>query len=322
MRMDNDAVGAAGRQPNGAVSDPWMRAMRRGDFAEAWRISDDVLRSRRGAPNWQLPRHEQSIWDGRPLDGKRILVRCYHGLGDTVQFVRYAALLRRIASEVTLWAQPALIPLLRTAVGVDRLLPLHDGTPEVAFDADIELMELAHSFRTTLATIPNEVPYLHPPRAPRAGTSGLAVGVAWQAGDWDERRSVDPALMARLADVPGVTLHVLQQGAARAEWPTGVGVMSGSVDVISFATLLTSLDLVISVDSFPAHLAGALAVPTWTLLHTDPDWRWMEGREDSPWYPTMRLWRQARPGDWLSVLNHVAEELAVLARAHSKRVTH
>jgi ADP-heptose:LPS heptosyltransferase len=133
---------------------------------------------------------------------------------------------------------------------------------------------------------------------------------------------VNPELIARLAEIPGITLHVIQQGAARAKWPPGVGVMSGSSDVMELATLLTSLDLVLSVDSFPAHLAGALGTPVWTLLHTDPDWRWMEDRKDSPWYPTMRLWRQDRPGDWTSVINRVAEELAVLARAHSRRVTH
>ncbi len=308
--------------PGSATADPWIRAMQRGDFSEAWRIADEVLRARRGTACWHLPRHEQHIWDGQPLDGKRVLVRCYHGLGDTVQFIRYASLLKRVAREVIVWAQPALIPLLATANGIDRLLPLHDGVPAVEYDADIELMELPHYFRTTLATIPRNVPYLHPRPAPRLENRSLALGLAWKSGDWDERRSIDTRLVTRLAEVPGVTLHVLQQGAARADWPAGVGVLSGSTDSLELATVLTSLDLVVTVDSFPAHLAGALALPTWTLLHHDPDWRWMKEREDSPWYPSMRLWRQDNPGDWRPVIGRVAGELANLARHHRETVTH
>ena len=105
----------------------WIRAMRRGDWETAWRIGDRVLSTRGPGPFTHLPRHLQPVWDGSPLEGRRVLVRCYHGLGDTVQFVRLALRLRRIAREVILWAQPALIPLLRTTRGIDRLIALHDG---------------------------------------------------------------------------------------------------------------------------------------------------------------------------------------------------
>ena len=119
--------------------------------------------------------------------------------------------------------------------------------------------------------------------------------------------------LATLARVPGVTLHALQRGPALAEWTGTLGPVSGADDVAAVARIMCSLDLIISVDSFPAHLAGALARPVWTLLHTAADWRWMHGRKDSPWYPTMRLFRQDRPGDWDSVIAEVAAELRWLS---------
>src|ERR1051325_8105906 len=126
------------------TSNMWMRYMRRGEFEEAWKFSDADLKSREGKPCWHLPRHFQYIWNGTSLKGKRVLVRCYHGLGDTIQFIRYMPLVKAIAAEVIVWAQQPLIPLLKTVQGIDRLLPLHDGTPEVEYDADVEIMELPH----------------------------------------------------------------------------------------------------------------------------------------------------------------------------------
>jgi len=132
----------------------------------------------------------------------------------------------------------------------------------------------------------------------------------WKAGDWDDRRSIPPELLAPLAEVPGVELHVLQRGPGLAERPAGFGIDSGSDNVLEAARVMKALDLVVTVDSMPAHLAGALGVPTWTLLHADPDWRWMEARDDSPWYPTMRVIRQERAGDWTGVVARVAADLA------------
>lgn len=294
----------------------WMRHMRRGEWDEAWKVSDEVLRARAGETFWHLPRHEQPVWDGTPLEGKRVLVRCYHGLGDTLQFARYLPRVREIAASVAVWAQPELIPLLRTLrhPGAGRLLPLHDGDPGVEYDVDVEVMELTHVFRATPATLPAEVPYLHAEPAPLPRDGRLAVGLVWRAGDWDERRSLPASLLAPLAELPGVALHVLQRGPALAERPAGFGVVSGSDSVLEAASVMRALDLVVTVDSMPAHLAGALGVPVWTLLHAEADWRWMEGREDSPWYPTMRLFRQERPGEWEPVVARVAEELARLAR--------
>jgi hypothetical protein len=276
----------------------WMLLMRRGDWEAAWRLSDAALAARRGARDWTQPRHLQHVWDGSPLAGRRVLVRCYHGLGDTLQFIRLVPMLQAIAREVIVWAQPALIPLLATMRPAPRLLPLHDGTPEAAYDTDIEIVELAHALRITPATLPACVPYLHPPTARRRADAGFAIGLVWRAGEWDDRRSVPLALLRPLAALPGVALHVLQHGPGLAERPEGFGIKAGKDDVLTTASRMRALDLVVSVDTMAAHLAGALGVPTCLLLPWDADWRWMEGRDDSPWYPTLRLFRQARAGDW------------------------
>ncbi len=302
----------------GAMNEPlasgeaWMRCMRAGEFEAAWRISDAVLCERAGERCWHLPRHEQWIWNGESLAGKRVLVRCYHGLGDTVQFIRYAPILKSVAREVVVWAQPGLLPLLETVEGIDELLPLHDGTPETGYDIDVELMELPHIFRTTLETIPNRVPYLRVPRG--EGVKGeLAVGVTWRAGEWDRERWVPAGLIALLALVPGVRLYVLQDRASAGEWPEVCGPMLCPESPSALAEAIAMMDLVITVDTLAAHLAGALGVRTWTLLPKNADWRWMEERDDSPWYPTMRLWRQENAGEWEPVMERVARALRELA---------
>lgn len=302
--------------------DPWTDCMRRGDLARAWDISDTVLRARDGQPCWTWPRHLQYIWTGQPLTGKRVLIRCYHGLGDTLQFIRYASLVKVVAREVIVWAPAVLLPLLQTVAGIDRLLPLHDGTPEVEYEVDVELMELPHVFRSTLETLPAHVPYLQAePRNDLFTTrrpTNLEVGVVWQSGGWDERRSVPLPLIERWAKIPDLRLHALQRGPALQNWSERIGENSGSDDPMAAARTMRALDLVVTVDSMPAHLAGALGVPTWTLLHSEPDWRWMQNRDDSPWYPTMRLFRQAAPGNWELVTARVGLEMAKWAQNRSK----
>ena len=289
--------------------------MRAGNFARAWEVSDEVLRRRAGQTCHHLPRHFQWVWNGDSLAEKRVLIRCYHGLGDTIQFIRYAPLVRRIASRVVVSAQSELIPLLRTADGIDELLPLHSRAPEADYDIDVESMELPHVFRSTVATLPNEVPYLHltPARLPRDGK--LQVGLVWTCGDWAPERSIPIELLLPLTDIPGVTLHILQRGCGLAERPSGFGVMSGCDNILQAARVIAALDLVISIDSMPAHLAGALGVRTWTLLQAQSDWRWMEARDDTPWYPTMRLFRQDTGDGWAGLMARVTRELRKFAAA-------
>jgi hypothetical protein len=288
----------------------WMWHMRRGAFEEAWRITDNDLKARAGKPCWHLPRHIQYIWNGTPLNGKRVLVRCYHGLGDTIQFIRYAPLIKAMAREVIVWAQPPLLPLLETVEGIDRLLPLHDGSPEADYDVDVEIMELPHLFRTTLATIPSRIPYIHVASLPLSPGNELpAVGLVWKAGDWDESRSIPFSFLRPLFEMENINFFILQGDAPTAGWQEGIGINPGTFDLCNYARAIRGLDLLISVDSMPAHLAGAQGIPVWALLKADADWRWMDDRSDTPWYPTMQLFRQSQPGDWRSVIEQVKGEL-------------
>jgi hypothetical protein len=291
--------------------DEWMAAMRRGDFARAWEISDAVLRERiaSGETCHHLPRHLQYVWTGAPLAGKRVLVRCYHGLGDTIQFIRFAAPLREIAREVIVWVQPALMELVATARGVDRVLPLHDGTPNIDYDVDIEIMELPHALRAQSHNVAAEAPYLFPPRS---NTLPLGpefnVGIVWEAGDWDPRRSISGRIMRQLRGVSGVRLHSLQRGAACTAAKEITDSDIGTDDITTAAARIRRLDLVVSVDTMVAHLAGAVGIPTWVLLHARCDWRWT-GSTRSVWYPTMRLFRQTVPENWASVIQTVRAAL-------------
>lgn len=296
--------------------DGWTLHMLRGELEAAWKISDQVVHQRAGVDCSHLPRHFQYFWEGQPLDGKRLLVRCYHGLGDTIQFIRYIPLLRPRARQVIVWAQPKLIPLFRSVQGIDRLLPLRDGAPDVEFDTSVELMELPHVFRTTLATIPREVPYLHvtPARLPRNG-SNLVAGLTWAGGDWDEDRSIPFAALKPLTAIPGIDWYIFQRGEALNDWRRSLGTISTG-ELHEEAALLAAMDLMISVDTMTAHLAGALGIPVWTLLQKNADWRWMDQRDDSPWYPTMRLYRQRTQGDWTSVIDRVAAALEIFKASH------
>lgn len=293
----------------------WIRHMRRGEWEQAWRITDQQLPARAAQPCWHWPRHLQYVWTGEPIEDRRVLVRCYHGLGDTIQFIRFLPLLRARASETIVWVQPKLIPLLESMDGIDRLLPLHDGTPEAEYDIDVELMELPHVFRTTLATLPARVPYLQvePMPLPRSGDRP-AVGLVWKAGDWDERRNIPPGLLAPFAALHGIDLFVMQPGAVEAGWYGEFGIHPGEFGIPEYARAVAAMDLLITIDSMPAHLGGALGVPTWTLLPAEADWRWLEAREDSPWYPGMRLFRQERAGDWAPVIARVARKLHAFVR--------
>jgi hypothetical protein len=285
----------------------WTEHMRRGEFEAAWRISDQV-RAVESEPDMHRPRHFQSVWRGASLRRKRVLIRCYRALADTIQFIRYAPIIKALAAEVIVAAQPELIPVLQTMPAIDRIVPL-DGAPEPPYDVDIEVMELPYALRTSQATIPANVPYFHVPKSPLPVRKQLAVGIVWTAGDWDRRRSIPLPQLAPLTSVAGVRFFAFQRGVALGQTDHFHVHYLNWRDTFHEATLLRALDVLISVDTMPAHLAGALGVPVWLLLHADADWRWMRGRNDSPWYPTMRLFRQSQQGVWGPVLERVAAEL-------------
>lgn len=291
----------------------WAAAMRAGDFERAWRISDMLIpenvRSTAGLKHTG-PRHLQRIWRGEPLAGASVLVRCYHGLGDTLQFVRFVKPLRRIAREVVVWCQPELVGFLSQCPDIDHILPLHDGTPEVAFDVDIEIMELPHALRVSAADL-EQVPYLLAPAEP-FGDAGpaLRVGLVWQAGSWDDRRSISEQELRPLLDVAGVQYHALHPDAKISH---GAMVSSAVASIEQLASRMRSLDLIVSVDTMAAHLAGAVGCPTWIVLHRDADWRWGSG-DHTVWYPTVRLFRQAVAGQWSAPLEAMAESLRAMVR--------
>jgi hypothetical protein len=249
------------------------------------------------------PPAERWVWDGRPLACRRVLVRCYRGLGDTLQFARFLPQLQRLAGEVIVLAQPLLAPLLRTMRGGGRILSMEDGDHDHKADVELEIMELPHALRTTLETLPADVPYFSVPAAARLSEQ-LCVGVVAETGPSHPGRSVPPALMGELSQVPGVALYSLQPGA---RIPGAID--AGEQEILRAAARVRGLDLVVTADTMMAHLSGALGVPTWTLLRAEPDWRWLEDRDDSPWYPTMRLFRQSRAGDWEPVVAEVCQQL-------------
>ncbi|MGY3037039.1 hypothetical protein ACVIIV_006209 [Bradyrhizobium sp. USDA 4354] len=299
----------------------WAEAMRAGDFARAWAISDRDLVQIAHPPKHTGPRHLQRIWRGEDLRGRHVLVRCYHGLGDTIQFLRFMRPLHAIARSVTLWCQAELLPLAARAAGVDRAIPLHDGAPEVDFEVDIEIMEVPHAIRARREQVEMSAPYVTlPPAGGRVSPTGrdLAVGLVWEVGDWDKRRVVPVALLGQLA-LAGVTLYSLQRG-ARAEELAGIAARDLSTpDIVALGHRLRRLDLLVCVDTMVAHLAGALGCEAWILLHADCDWRWPPSGAHSLWYPSLRLFHQRRPGDWGNAIAEVRN--ALRARLEADQAT-
>lgn len=230
-------------------------------------------------------------------------------LGDTIQFIRFVLMLRRSAASVTVWAQPSLLPLLQTMKDVGELSPLHDGTPDGDYDADVELMELAHVFRVTPQTLPRDVPYLYVPPSSFGDDETLRVGLVWRSGDWDPRRSLELEQLRSLFTIRGATFYALQANRTTLEHDARLRAVNGVDRPFSTAQAMRALDIVISVDTMTAHLAAALGVQTWTLLPREPDWRWLRSGETTPWYPTMRLFRQRHAGSWEDVIERVREEL-------------
>jgi tetratricopeptide (TPR) repeat protein len=290
------------------------------DYRWRWRLSGTRLR---------LPDLPCPLWAGEDLAGKAILVHSEQGFGDVLQFVRYLPALAASAARVTLQADPGLARLLRSIPGVE-VATSYDAD---AHDFHIPLMDMPLVLGTTLATIPGGTPYLAADLADVAVWAarldplgpGRRVGLVWagksRAHDpaafaIDKRRSLRLAQFAPLGAVPGARFFSLQKGEPAAEAgapPPALELVDLTGDLADFAdtaALIANLDLVISVDTSVAHLAGALGKPVWILSRFDGCWRWLNGREDSPWYPTARLFHQHTRGDWNEVIARVAEALS------------
>jgi hypothetical protein len=288
--------------------------MRAGDFDRAWAINDQDLADhlRSGVAKHAGPRHQQRIWRGEELRDRRVLVRCYHGLGDTIQFARFLPGLRHRAREVIVWCQPELLPLMEHAEGVDLAVPLHEGKPDVAFDVDIEIMEIPHAIRAGADLIGLRKPYLKLSHGdsfdigthPRA----VSVGLVWEVGNWDKRRAVPPRLLRRL-NCDGIQLYSLQRGPEQ-NLAAEIGARDISTpDIAALGHRIGQLDVVICVDTMVAHLAGALGHKAWVMLHADCDWRWPASGATSLWYPTVRLFHQQFAGEWSRVVEDLRSAL-------------
>ena len=276
------------------------------------------------------PELSQPRWNGSDLEGRAILVYSEQGLGDTIQFIRYAPLVEQRGGKVLFECQPALMPLLANAQGIDTLLPRGGTLP--SFDVQAPLLSLPGIVGTRPDTVPAAVPYLQANdklvgrwRKELEPLRGFKIGITWQGSPtqgYDRLRSVPLTHLATLAAVPGVHLISLQKRIGTDQLRS----MAGGFSVVDFgsrldeesgafmdtAAIMMNLDLVISSDTAVPHLAGALGVPVWLALPWVPDWRWLLEREDSPWYPTMRLFRQPRFGNWDGVFERMAEELRKL----------
>ncbi|MDR6502184.1 tetratricopeptide (TPR) repeat protein [Burkholderia ambifaria] len=271
-------------------------------------------------------------WRGQPLAGKSMVVWAEQGLGDCVQFARYVPVLKaKGASRLTLVCPRTLCRLLQTLEGVDECVPDDDASHLTEHDYACMLMSLPLHTGTTLATLPADVPYLRVSYAQaarwrrRISADGFRVGLVW-AGDprpdmpgasaIDRRRSLDATALLPLLTVRGATFVSLQKGeAARSQMagiPAGLRPLDPMEEVDDFAdtaAIISTLDVIITADTSVAHVAGALGRPVWILCRFDGCWRWLDGRDDSPWYPSARLFRQETPGDWASVIERVRTAL-------------
>jgi len=313
--------GQAKDPPNECRAAKWECYMLLGDFEQAWKTSDEI-----SAHN---PQQQDCFWNGGPLADSYLMIRWLHGYGDAIQFIRYAKPLREITRRVTVESAGKLVPILRSVAGVDEVITWEDKSRREPFwNQQIEVMELPRIFRTTQSSIPGAIPYLRVDpclldqacrHVPEDGA--LHIGIAWSAGEWNPIRSIPPAEVGRITSCEGCVFHSLQgtskaanagKLAAGARLRCGAGEDEGLDCALA---LIAKMDLVITVDTVIAHLAGAIGKPVWTLLPFDGDWRWMTDRSDSPWYPSMRLFRQPAPGDWASVVDDVRSQIARLCGA-------
>ena len=296
----------------------------KGEYTKGWKEYEWRFKT----PSFPQPPLKLSspVWQGEPLEGKSILLIGEQGFGDTFHFVRFAAQLKAMGANVLVAAQAPAVELLKSTPGVDEVIAFSD--PNVpSHDYHVFMMSLPERLDVTLATIPQSGPYLFPDqdlvatwKAYFAAYDTLKVGIVW-SGNPDQRnnakRSCPLAALSPLLGVDKVHLFSLAKDYNDAEGPLPPEIIDLGGRINSFsdtAAIIANLDLVISVCTSTAHLAGALGCPVWVLLAASADWRWLQDRDDSPWYPTARLFRQIELNDWDHLVQKVAQDLASLER--------
>ena len=284
-----------------------------GDYREGWKEYEWRWQKR----NFTSPRRNfpQPRWQGERAVGKTILIHAEQGFGDTIQFCRYISLVAARGMRVIFECHLPLAALMKDLTGVAEVISMGRSLP--GFDLHLPLLSLPLIFETTVETIPAAIPYLEPPadrlplwRSMTVDDNRFKVGLCWAGKSYpDPRRSCPVQLLASLADLSGVSWYSLQVGWQGA-LPLPMTDLTGHIrDFADTAGLIAELNLVITVDTAVAHLAGAMGKPVWLMLPHAPDWRWLLEREDSPWYPSMKLFRQVRPEAWEDVVQRVAWSL-------------
>ncbi len=302
-----------------------------GDFQRGW----PEYEWRWKCKDFDARRFPQPRWRGEPLDGRRILLCTEQGFGDTFEFIRYAQIVKERGGYVIVRCPKPLTPIVRGCRGVHEVCL--EGGPLPPFDLFIDLMTLPHDLGTTERDVPADVPYIFADQALVENwrreleyTGAFKVGIAWQGSPkyrGDRQRSIHVGQFAPLAAVPGVQLISLQKGGGTEQIRDAgfsLTVLGGQFDeangaFMDTAAIIRNLDLVVSIDSAICHLAGGLAVPVWLAVPHAPDWRWMLGRVDSPWYPNTRLFRQTDAGDWQGVFRRMADALTNLISKQARR---
>ncbi len=293
-----------------------------GDLENGWREYEWRLQT----TNYTLRKFNRPMWDGGLLNGKTILIHTEQGFGDTVQFIRYLPMLQALGGRVIFECLKSLTSLLKNCAGIDRITEKKSsGKLPDNFDVHAPLLSLPGLIGTTLESIPSDGPYIDAGpdlidkwRIRLDDDNKYKIGIVWAGNPNhmnDHSRSCPLSHFASLSEISGLSFYSLQKGEASADInnpSNGIEITNIDIDLNDFtdtAAVIANLDLVISVDTVVAHLAGAIGKPVWTLLPFAPDWRWLLNRSDSPWYPSMRLFRQTRPDDWAGVFEQVKEAL-------------
>lgn len=300
----------------------WERGALRmlvGRFREGWNDFEARLEMRE-QPRTPIGPFAQPRWNGEPFPGKTLLLHWEQGFGDTLMFIRFARQAKDLGGRVVACVHPPLARLIATCDGLDEVVP--HGAPLPPFDLYLPLMSLPWLFGTDEASIPADVPYLGIPeqtpnrealqRILSIPTERVRIGYAWAGNSGnraDHTRSMPPEKIARLEALPGVAWHCFQLPAPAALPLRSVPLGELLKDFSDTAFALSYMDLVLTVDTALAHLAGALGIPVFLMLRYGSEWRWQLERQDSPWYPTMRIYRQTAPGDWDSVIDQILEDL-------------
>jgi hypothetical protein len=283
------------------LTERWVCWMLLGEFEEAWKESD---------------RSETPLRYG-PSPSNRVVIHCLRGLGDAIQFLRFLPQLRNSCSHITVRAPARLVPLLKKCAAIDCVESFENQWDSRQFDYEIECSDLPYLFRVDDSTIP--LPDAHLPGLLRhrrgARSEKLKIGLVWGAGEWNPARSVPVSFLSPLADEPGISLFSLQRGShAEGLYASPLRDAIEQLErehgnILDTADALMEMNLLIAVDTMTAHLARVLGKPVWLMLPQAADWRWMLDRSESPWYPSMRLFRQRSPGDWESVVLDIVQEL-------------